>query len=426
MSTEPKPRRGWPLRLAGGLVGLGLTALWFIVTVGLLLDSRLDGAWEHSWIVMALLYFIPLFWLAWKRVAVFGSWPRVAAGAAVLALATAWLAWDDREFEQRITLDDLSPPAGPDAAESHAVTLWYTEGAGRTRRPFQSGKLAVRASPAEKPDEWRAEITRAREEIVAEWEALAPEREWFAAMDAFPAIGDDATGGFDAPLMSFAPFRRVTMIGQARAGLLALEGRGDEAADILIRQLSVSAKLERNSRTLVRSMTAMVGLRNGIGAAEFVLRHATVSRAKRDELAAVLRDRDPRKVARRVVWADFINLRAAMLEQPGEVKGLLRSELGAVGSLLSVARPVVFLPRATANTIGRHLERIEAAASAGDLARVKALHTEWTAVLAEGGPKNFGGRFLISLAQPHLTPVVERNWQIEAERLALLEGLNPE
>lgn len=421
--TAAAPSRSWPLRIAGFVVGTALALATVVILIAVMADSLQPGGHPDlvgGVILVGLLGFVAL---AWKRVRLFGTWARVALGAVMAAGLLGWLMWDDRAYTHPLMLDEISPAAGATAAESHAVTLWYTPRDGHEARKFKSGPVYFKSSPGEKTAEWAEEITRSREAILAEWEAMAPEREWFAAMDAFPAIGDDVSGGFEAPIIRFEPYRRMVVIGQARAALLALDGRGDEAMDILIRQVSVAGKLERNSRTLVRSMIALTGLRQGVEVAKWVLERAPVSPAKRAELAAVLAQRDAAAAARRVVWVDFLIVRDTVLERGDGVDGLFLGEDRVLGFLQGPLRRLTVLPRNTANLASAHLAELEAAARARDLDRIEAAEMAWNGIFRRGGPKNFGGKYMFTVAMPSFKRVLESQWKYEDAAAALLAQL---
>lgn len=424
-STAAAPTRSWPLRIAGFLAGAALLALGTLVVIGYTINSFQPGGLNPDVVFAIVLAIIVLLGvLAWKRVRILGTWLRVAVGAVVAVAGLAWLAKDDAAYTHPLTLEELSGNTGPEGAAGYDLTMRYTERDGRAGEKFVDGKIFVHDSPVEKPAAWLAAIQKSRTEIIAEWDRIVPEREWFAAMEARPVLGDDTSAGFNAPVMRFAPFRRVTSMGGARAGLLALEGKGDEAMDIVLRQLAVCSKLEKNSRTLVRSMVALTGWRDGLGVAKFILSQTPVSPEKRAALAAVVGSREEHdRVLRRLVWVDFVNIRVAVLERGDMMHGLLRSEMGSFGTFTAAVRPLVLLPNHTANLSSGFLAKVEEAARRRDKAALENLDMEWYRIFHRDGPKNFGGKYMMALAMPSLGRAIDRSWAIEDLRKELLAQL---
>jgi hypothetical protein len=416
-----------PLRFLRAL----LSAVLFLmigVLVMLLLVSGLstvslsdDSLWKAvGWFALVAtigclvaLYFINR-WLREK------PWSVLAAGYIIVAPVFVYAAYDDAEFKRPLTLAELSPSPAR-AEESWRITLWYSP------RPDQPAERTMPnhnyvPGAASDPEKWATHLEKNREKVLQAWNTLAKEREWFAAMNAFPAIGDLMPARYDGPLIRFRPFRAVVQVCCARAGLLALDGRGDDAVDELLPVLEVSRKLEPSARSLVRFMVARASLGTIGDATRFVLARARVSAAKRAALATALEGGSGGTAGvRRLLWIEYAFHYEALLAEGG-LEGFESGDGSRKRVMLAMTRPF-FLRRATANSYAANLEELTRLAERREFSRFDAQQREFANEQVRGRFKNIVGGLLLHMSMPSYHKVVETYWTKEDERLALIAEL---
>lgn len=150
-------------------------------------------------------------------------------------------------------------PLVPDAEKSFAVIMRYGKSqpatlAFGTPKTYPGGF----PDPVDKPAEWRAFVLANRASLEAEWAAFAPQRAWWAELNAFEAIGDLTPARSDAEVISFQVFRALAQRAWAIASLQAIDDHGDAAIDTLLPILQVGRKMQPAARTLVRQMIGVV------------------------------------------------------------------------------------------------------------------------------------------------------------------------
>ncbi len=421
-------------RLLRGLARLGLVgALTFLLGLAVITVSPFIAAAFEALIspesklpklvgVLVLLFVIVvpagLLWIA-RRKHWGDSWPSLVAGYVLLAPIFVWLAWDEPVVRYPVSLDELCPP-GPQAEASWAVTLAYTP---RGHKPalhtFTEPKYPRSAAGPDKPAEWKVYLENNREELHAAWAGL-PEREWWAELNTFPVLGDLMPARFDAPIIKFGPYRSTAQLACAEAGLLALEGKGDEAMDVVIPIIEVGRKLEPSARSLVRFMVARVVQKMGLHTARFILDHATVSSERRARLAAALQGGSGGPAgARRMVLIEYAISSNYLLSQFGDPA---RQRPLWKRALLGLFR-FVYNPVATTNRYGELTQELAGLAERRELAGFGARAEAFVAGNSQPRFKNMAGRLMLSLTIPSYTKVLDSYWKIEDLRAALAAEL---
>lgn len=434
-SAAPAPARASFFdRLLRGLARLGLVgALTFLLGLAVITVSPFIATAFEALIspesklpklvgVLVLLFVIvvpiALLWVAHRKR--WGeSWLSLAAGGLVLAPVFVWLAWDEPAVRFPVSLDELCPP-GPQATESWAVTLAFTARDGKPApRTYASPKFPMSAAGPDKPAEWQAYLEKNREALHAAWAAL-PERAWWAELNAFPSLGDLMPARFDAPIIKFAPYRSTSQLGCAEAGLLALEGKGDEAMDTLLPILEVGRKLEPSARSLVRFMVGRVIQKMGLQTARFILDHATVSPDRRARLAAALAGGSGGPAgARRMLLIEYAISTNYLLTQfgdPGHQRPVWKR--GLLGLFHFVYNPV-----ATANRYGALIAELAGLAERRELASFGTRSAAFVASNSRPHFKNMAGGLMLSMTIPSYDKVLESYWKIEDLRTTLAADL---
>ena len=281
------------------------------------------------------------------------SWPAVGLGFAALFATLIYLAHDEAGFRRQIAFQDaaLAPPA---LRESFDVLMRYGKehplGKGFKEPPFRE---PYPDSNVKDHAHWRAEVLTHRDELEAHWVLLAPVRAWWNELDSFETIGDLTAPRPDAEISAFKVFRVLTRETIGTASLQAIDGHGDQAIDTLLPLLRVAIKLQPESRTLVRSMIAVVTERLSLETAGFILDTTEVSPAARARLAEALKGGDPEGGARRLMQRDYAFSQNSLSNKPvGEFIDFYdgRREHAWLRWPLNLASAFIYNPKSTFNT----------------------------------------------------------------------------
>jgi hypothetical protein len=225
---------------------------------------------------------------------------------------------------------------------------------------------------------------------------------------------------FDAPIIRFQPYRTMAQLGCAEAGLLALEGKGDEAMDTVLPILEVGRKLEPSARSLVRFMVGRVIQKMGLSTARFILDHATVSPDRKARLAAVLAGGSGGPAgARRMLLIEYTISTNYLLTQfgdPGHQRSLWKR------GLLGLFR-FAYNPIATANRYGALTDELAGLAERRELASFGTRAASFTAENSRPQFKNMAGCLMLSMTIPAYSKVLESYWKIEDLRTTLAADL---
>lgn len=434
-SQEPAPLPRWQRILrAVSACGLAL-ALCLILALAVLvfmtghspirlvehfsLDSRLAVGVCIGGLIAGLVVYLPSAlvdhglrkgWLTWRVMA--ACW--LAVGAVAL-----WLQWDDSSVLYPTSLEE-NYSTYPGADMSYTTLMRYP------KHPTSPEALALSnvkwqvpsAGPATFGDAQRrfTFLTAKRAGLAADWETLAPQREWLAELSRFDRIGDlPPVEASDT--ISYNIWGLLSQRCCAQALSLAMDGKGDEAIDTLIPLLEVGRKLQPYSRTLVRGTIGMTVEKAALETAGFVLDRSPVSAAARSRLLAALGPNDSKAIARHLVLSDY----PFFISQIGHFgvgdlatrdstnPYVVRRALNALGSQ--------FLnPNATMNAYARRMLSQATAAEERDLGRLSAA-IERTG----GGPpmKNLVGWLMISSYSPSLDYFMRSFWSMADLREAL-------
>lgn len=366
---------------------------------------------------------VVLFFVAWRLGR--RSWWWIGGGWLVVIPLLAYLAADE-PARRIVRLEELSP-AFPGAEQSYAVLMRYGKNHPSSDavafRKIPQQLAAFPAGPTQ-PAEFSAFLIAHRDLIEAEWTALAPQRRWLDELNAFDRIGDLGAARLDTDILRFKDWRTFSQLSAAKAGLLALDGRGDDAIATLLPVLSVSRKLEPSARTLVRFIVARTVQHVLIDTAAFTLRQTTVSPATRAQLASVLQlGVGGEAGARRLVIVDyavvadsFSDLSFSELMNGGQNIGLPRYPFNLIGCF-------VYNPQRTINTYGDLIGELQDLAARREYEKIDPRAVDFWA--HEGRPsfKNLAGRTISQMISPSLSKHVESYWRIEDKRTALLTQL---
>lgn len=353
------------------------------------------------------------------------SWRRLLIGWLIAVPVLVWLCWDDAELRHPLTIEALSP-VQPGDEQSEAVLMQYSKlTPSAEAKAFAERKLSPFYFKIGLNDETklRAYVAEHRAEIEADWVALEPQRRWLDELNGFERIGDLMPSRIDANLMSYNVWRTLSVRIRAKATLLAIDRRNDEAIATLLPFIAVSQRLQQNGRSLVRVMIANSMERTAWTAVQGVLEHGTVSTESRTRLAALLKNPEAEKNARCLLLLEYAHF-SPML---GSLKlgGALALQRGTnrpwVVNTLNYLSPLFINPNATMNRYGEQVFVLADLAARRELAAVSAQIKAFdTSLVREGGMKNIGGRLLLAASLPNYDKVLETYWQTADLRAALL------
>lgn len=355
------------------------------------------------------------------------SWQRVALGYGVLAAILSVLAHDEPAFTHPFTF--LTPAeATPEARESFALFMRY----GRHEplgRDFQEPafKEPYPTWNAEEAAKWRADVLAHRADFAAHAAALAPALAWWRDLDRFSQIGDLTAPDPESDIPAFQVLRALTHQATGAASLLAIDGHGDEAVDTVLPLITVSLKLQPDSRTLVRSMIAIVIERLALETAGFILDTTPVSPAARARLLAAVKGGDPEPGVRRLVGGfDYAFMQVSLgSKSAGELFTYYdsRSTHAWLRAVMNAASPVLYNPKATFNAYGRLVADLQDAAARPDYAGMEARNAAFLASDATPRAKNFIGRLMLRSMVPAYVNVTKNYWRTKDLCAALAKRL---
>ena len=433
-------REPLPLRVLRSVVcillTLGLILLTGLTTLGLLPSAReafkpfyvatADVSLVAIGLTFAFMVLTPLvvmIFAARKRLL---RWPVLGVACGVLIIVFVWLAVDEPAGGNRLSLEEFSPKF-PGAEQSFATLMRFSkQSKSAESKAFDAVKFAVTWGPGGSTREaakFRDYITTNRAAIESDWAALAPQRKWLEELAAYDRIGDLTPPRIDADIMKFSVYRTLSQRLCAIALLQAIDGRGDEAMATLRPLIHVSRRLQTSSRTLVRTMIAVVSERMAIETAFMVLETTPVSASSKANLAAALGTENGIPLARRLILTEYAVFAPAVMQEPiGAVIGATNSRLSR--KVLNAIGVLIFNPNASMNLYGDHLSQLATLAQERSLdefdKRSKAFNER---IRHEPAMKNLAGQILIQIATPALNKVVASHWETTDLRVKLRQQL---
>lgn len=353
------------------------------------------------------------------------NWKVIAAGWLVVLPVLGWLAWDEPAVRQPLPVEEFSP-AFPGAEQSYAVLMQYSK-----QTPSDEAKAFAAFKPAfqfsgsdpSNPTQWLEFVTANRVGFEKDWAALAPQRRWLGELATFDRIGDLTPSDYSANLPTFNVWRTLSQRTCGLATLQALDGHGDEAFATLLPMLDVSRKLQLSSRTLVRTMIAIVSERMCLETAALVLDQTPVSAGSRTRLAAALAPEIAPALARRLLLMEYVQF------APLTMKMKLGDQIAPKESrhnqynlrrALNLVSVLFYNPIATTNMYGDRIRELANLAEARELGPFNVRYQDFGSIVwRQTGMKNIGGRFMLSMGVPAYNKILESHWKTADLRVAL-------
>lgn len=342
-------------------------------------------------------------------------------GMALLALAPVgiYLAADDAEFDRPVNFAEFDATA-PGADEAERLLLVWAPPAEQAKA-FKEPAVVAKLRPGPEQSEWTELVRRNREQISAAWEEAAPLRVWWAAWNAHPEVADN-TRVTDHPPVSFRVLGTYSYLAGAKAFALAEEGYVSEAVALLAGLIEGGAKLEKHSRTLVRSVMGLTVRKRALQTLDVILSRTVLEPAARAELARrIALGQAGEAGARRLVAVEFAQLlETCRAHEAGE-----RRAFG--GWLGGWAGPVIFNPRRTFNEVSGIVAELEERAARRDFASFDTVLRERSRSHEPGfGFKNTAGRMMIGGYWPALANAPKLYWETEDAAAAAIARLSEE
>ena len=430
-AVEPLPLRLLRSLLCIGL-SLSLTAISILFMIGALpafyealqqvIQMGSHGPRVAVAVAVLVMLFLPLGLTIWAARRRWLTWPVLLAGTVVIVPVLAWLAWDDPAVRQPVTIEEFSP-AFPGAEESFAVLMQYsklTPSAEAKAFYVRKAQFLVLETP-HNPEKWLAYVTANRAKIEHEWEAVAPQRRWQDELAKFDWIGDLTPSDYSANLITFGVWRSLSKLTCAKATLLALDGKGEDAIALLAQQLGVSRRLQRSSRTLVRTMIAVVVERMDLETLAVVMQKTPLSAANKSRLEAALGRDDSGPMARRLLMTEYVLFAPQLLRlKLGDFVAQSERSLAWLRHPLNFVSALFLNPIATMNLYGDRSRALAELAEQRKLGEVAVQSQDFSdRPFRKVGFKNVGGRLMLGMITPVYTKVLESYWQTADLRQAL-------
>lgn len=412
-----------PQRLVRGLAwtGFGL-GMAFVLGLGIAPALCGGGYVAPGVTVGSVIAFVVL--MRWIKP---GAWQRLGFGYAGLAVVLVYLAIDDSRVRRPQTMEEFAPAVAGDE-KSYVVLMRYGKNhpLGKDFR-FKPSDRLYRGKGVFMPKDpaWKTWLESNRAELETGWAQLDPVRNWWAELNTFDRIGDLTPTTMDAEIPAFGPIRSYAQHACAIASLQAIDGQGDAAVETLLPVLEVGYKLESTSRTLVRSMIAIVAQKMTLEAAEFVLNTTEVSPASRARLVAAIDIRRPGEAgARRLIGMEYTW--AANLLFREKLGDILAAEFTGKQKFnewprqaLNPLSPFVFNSRRTINLYGDLTAELSDLAARRELKELAQRTEEFCGSAGRAGFKNLGGSLVVAISVPAYSKVIESFWKTEDLRTAL-------
>jgi hypothetical protein len=379
--------------------------------------SGLDITAYASWpLVLVALTVLAIRWqVAWK-------WTFV--GAVIPVALLAFLVHDGR----RVDLPDMGPRSSRDDA-GYRVVMWFGKGSPYSR----VGEAAVldtkeaedRVRLPEDAATWTQFVSSHRNAIEAAWNDFPLGQEWAQRVAQNPPQGVWPGGATDPPL-DFHPIRRLMVVTNAHAYLLAVDGTPDRGLQELMPVIQSMYVVQRTGPLLLNQMIATVVLKDNYAVARAILKQKSASEKSRSSLRELL-EAAPRFAQKmHNAFAGEAEFASGILDQAKSGLEPLNREIEkfrhGVGLGMRVAGPLVLNRNNSIRYYMLSMREVEAFAVARNLDALdkwKPPSPPWPQQL-----KNPMGRLVDSMLIPAFAKAVHGFWSEEDGRVDLLKQLD--
>ncbi|HEX2853728.1 MAG TPA: hypothetical protein VHO24_10860 [Opitutaceae bacterium] len=262
--------------LAGALIAFA------IGSAGLRLSSEHQTAVEWSARALPWIMGVLCVWGVWKKVGYRWLFP-------VLGLSAGFVTY--------LVYDNAARPVPPEIgrvtpadSKSYAAYRWFLRGDPQSRLSEQpTPPVEIPYIPSDRK-EWPAFYATHRDIFTTGWESDALGRAWVDEMAQNAPEGIYPPQKRNAPVLLFSRIRQSAKLRWGRAQVLTLDGRTDDAVNLLLPFLRANYHLQTAGSSLVTQMIALVCVQGTYDQLEVLADSGRLSPAMRSLIATALTD----------------------------------------------------------------------------------------------------------------------------------------
>jgi hypothetical protein len=337
----------------------------------------------------------------------------------VSAACIVYLVIDDRTLPPPIDIPSLSEAD----ADAYRAYRWYLKDAPDSRVAEMPSSLFDLPPLPKDREQWSDYMEEHREIILEAWASDELGRTWVEIMAKRAPASMFPVELVDEPMLNYSAVHASANVRWAYAGLLAWEGRADEAADVLLHGLRAFYHLQRGGPSLVVDMIGVVCARRTYQWLEQLLDENRLSPNTRAAIAQALAEAPSVSLIVRnsftgeeaLAFSYFRQLRAEdeLGQFPGSHHPLMENRL---------LQPLFFNRTRTEWEYQAFIRETSRLAQERRLTGVEgeATRKAYQRGIKSWRMKNVVGQLFVQKAAPAFLQVTDVFWQVEDERRVLL------
>ncbi len=406
------------------VAALGTALFCLAASIGLQVKQA-DGV--VPWICLALpwLMLLGAVWGIWKRLPYSIAIPVLALSAAFLG----YLAWDDLDRPPAPQVGAIVPAD----SKSYAIYQRFLKGHTDTSSVEIPKPISLPLFPSD-IKEWASFATQNRALLEAAWGHDSLGQAWIDEMAANKPEGLYPPPSMKDPGLDFSKIRRSSQLRWSKFHLYLIDGKPNEAAQLLVSLVHASYHLQSAGTNLVNQMIPVVFLKGAYQRLELIVDDPSLSDQTRKDILATLTEAPSIKLAfANAFLGEQIIARESMDSMRGNPQAAFNELVNVVKVFddkrdvqlfqNNVLRHFLFNPNRTEREYAdyltescellqnRHWDRSEKIAAA-----FEAKVTSWQL-------KNPVGRLFGAMALPAFQKIAQNFWQAEDQRIALIHHL---
>lgn len=397
--------------------GVGASLLLFVLlvslgTAGVVSDEAIEPLMTALWFVPFLIGAL----IIWRRV----SYRLLLPVLGPIVCGLGYLAWDD--FNRSPAPEVGAVIAADDTG--YQVYRWMLKGDPHSRLAELSPELERLPRFPAQPAGWPAFLTEHREQFESAWAQDTLGRSWIETLATKNTSAIFPPGTPESPILAFTPLRNSVQLRWAHAGLLALDDREDEAAQVLLTLLRATHQLKRSGMNMLTQMIAIVFLKGTQERLRLLAETGKLSETTRAELLSVLENAPPISLTfKNMFQGEQIFARATFENTVGMMKQSMPPGMFGVSFDPAALHPLIYNPKRTEREYAQMLDAQRSAAMQRTMSEQTARAQKADEEMKTWHFKNPVGRSLQAMALPAFAKVSEQVWLAEDQRLALIQQL---